>query len=424
MVVVGSRGDVQPFLALGSAMRARGHEVRLATHADFRELAAEADLEFHPVPGSPRHYFESPEVIESLRHRSPALRLLRSLRRLPAAEAKGAAAGLAQLQEHLVAAYEGADLVVGSSFIRNILLATEPGPPWAMVSWYPSTPTSAFPAMGAPSLPLGGWYNRLTHRVSRALEWRMSRPIVNAFREQLGLQPLGNRTPFAELESRGPFLYLQSREVVPEPGDWPRGHRLAGYWYWDRPEWIPSPDLVEAVERQPAPIVLSFGSLWPAYPPGSLRMVADAVRRTGHRLIVVDGPNQEELPDDVLRVHDADYSWLFPRAATVIHHGGFGTGSAVLRAGVPQVVVPIFVDHPYWAARMAALGVAPAPVPAARLSTARVYDALARALGDHRLRERARGIAPRIEADRSLDDACALLESRVREGAGQGTWAH
>src|SRR5690606_5855270 len=80
MVVVGSRGDVQPFLALGSAMRARGHEVRLATHADFRELAAEADLEFHPVPGSPRHYFESPEVIESLRHRSPALRLLRSLR--------------------------------------------------------------------------------------------------------------------------------------------------------------------------------------------------------------------------------------------------------------------------------------------------------------------------------------------------------
>ncbi|TWH20718.1 O-mycaminosyltylonolide 6-deoxyallosyltransferase [Prauserella rugosa] len=423
MAVVGSRGDVQPFLALGSAMRERGHEVRLATHADFRELTAEAGLEFHPVPGSPRHYFESPEVIESLRYRSPATRLLRSLRRPPNADAKAAAAGLAQLQSRLSSAYEGADLVVGSSFNRNIFLAAEPETPWAMVSWYPSTPTSAFPAMGAPSLPLGGWYNRLTHRISRAMEWRMTRPIVNAYRDDLGLRPLGTGTPFAELERRGAFLYLQSPDVLPAPADWPRGHMLAGYWYWDRPDWTPGPELVEAVERKPEPIVLSFGSLWPAYPPGSLHMVADAVRRTGHRLIVVDGPSQEELPDDVLRIHDADYSWLFPRAATVIHHGGFGTGSAVLRAGVPQVVVPIFVDHPFWAARMAALGVAPAPIPAPRLSTTRVHDALIRTLGDHRIRDRARWIGPRIEAERGLDEACALLESWVGDRAGNGTWA-
>ncbi|MFD2396191.1 glycosyltransferase [Prauserella oleivorans] len=401
---------MQPFLALGAALRARGHDVVLATHADFRALAGEAGLDFHAVPGSPRNYFSSPEVVESLRKGPSVLRLARST---PKVAADAAAAGLAQLDACFAPAFAGADLIVTSVANRHSYLAAPPDVPWALVSWYPNTPTSVFPAMGAPALPLGGWYNRLTHHVSRAIEWRLARPIVNAYRARLGAAPLGLRVPFTAAERDRPLFYLHSPAVLPAPADWPATVHVCGYWFWDR-AWSPSRELVDAVEADPAPVVLSFGSLWPAVPEGSLDAVADAVRRCGRRLIVIDGP--DEVPSGVIRVHDADYTWLFPKAAAVVHHGGFGTGAAALRAGVPQVVLPIFIDHPYWAKRMAALGVAPDPVPAAKLDPARLRAAIRRVLHDERIRHRAAEIGRYVRADRGVEAACEELERWVGTG--------
>lgn len=409
MVAIGSRGDVQPFLALGAGLRARGHEVRLATHGDFRALTREAGLEFFGVPGSPKHYFESPELIKSLRKSPSVLRLARTM---PRHTAEAAASGMAQLDACVRPAFEGVDLVVSSAFNRNSYLADPPKVPWALASWYPNTPTSAFPAMGMPELALGGWYNRLTHHVSQAVEWRMCRPIINAYREQLGKRPLGVLPPFAALEAARPTFYLQSPSVLPAPPDWPAGNHISGYWFWDR-DWTAPPDLAELVGSGPAPVVLSFGSLWPAFPENSLEIVAAAVRKAGRRLVVIDGPEADDLPADVLRLHDVDYSWLFPRAAAVIHHGGFGTGAAVLRAGVPQIVAPIFVDHPFWAARMAELGVAPKPVPGAKLNARRMGRAVAQALGDERMREKAANIGRYVASDRGVERACEVLEDWV-----------
>ncbi|SFB47891.1 O-mycaminosyltylonolide 6-deoxyallosyltransferase [Amycolatopsis marina] len=423
LVAIGSRGDVQPFLALGAGLRERGHDVRLATHADFRDLTREAGLEYFPVPGSPKHYFESPELIKSLRRSPSALRLARTM---PRQTAEAAAAGTAQLDACVRPAFANADLVVSSVFNRNAYLAEPPDVPWALVSWYPNTPTTAFPAMGAPRLPLGGWYNRLSHHISQAAEWRMCRPIVNAYRQRLGKAPLGPRTPFSALERDRPTFYLQSPAVLPAPPDWPATNHMAGYWFWDR-EWQAPQELVEVVENGPAPVVLSFGSLWPAYPENSLELVADAVRAAGRRLVVVDGPTQDDLPEGVLRLHDVDYTWLFPRAAAVIHHGGFGTGAAVLRAGVPQVVVPIFVDHPFWAATMADLGVAPKGVPGARLSAPRLRKAVAQALGDARMRGRAADVGRCVRSDRGVERVCAILENWVAPDGHahreEATWA-
>ncbi|OZM72634.1 glucosyl transferase [Amycolatopsis antarctica] len=407
MVAIGSRGDVQPFIALGAGLRARGHQVRLATHGDFRKLTEEAGLEFFPIPGSPKHYFESPELIKSLR-KSPSI--LRLTRTMPKHTAQAAAEGMAQLDACVAPAFQNVDLVVSSVFNRNTYLANPPDVPWALVSWYPNTPTSAFPAMGTPELPLGRLYNRLTHHVSHAIEWRMCRPIVNAYREKLGKKPLGPRVPFAALEDDRPTFCLQSPSVLPAPADWPATNHVAGYWFWDR-EWQAPPELVELIEGGPAPVVLSFGSLWPAYPENSLQIVLDAVRAAGRRLVMIDGPKDTELPDDVLRLHDVDYTWLFPRAAAVIHHGGFGTGAAVLRAGVPQVVVPIFVDHPFWAARMAGLGVAPEGIPGAKLTARRLNRAVTRALEDPRMREKAADIGRYVRSDRGVERACEVLEN-------------
>lgn len=415
LVAIGSRGDVQPFLALGSALRDRGHEVRLATHADFRALTAEAGLEYAPMPGSPAHYFGSPKLIASLRSsRSP----WQLVRRMPRQDAATAGEATAVIAEYVRRATDKADLLVTSPFVRNAFLGRQPDLPWAFVSWYPTLPTSAFPAMSVPRLPLGGGYNRLSHHVSRYLEWRLCRPIVNAYRAKLGRPPLGARVPFAELERGRPNFCLQSPRVLPRPDDWPDNVHLDGYWFWDR-DWTPTPEAVTAVDRDPAPVVVSFGSLWPAYPDHALRTVVSAAEALGHRVIVIDGPEGAEMPDGVVRLHDVDYTWLFPRAAVVVHHGGFGTGAAALRAGAPQVVAPIFVDHPFWAERMRAIGVAPEAVPGAQLDPVLLRRALTRALRDPELRRHAARVGAAVRAESAVDKACAVLERWI----GVEEWA-
>lgn len=406
LVVMGSRGDVQPFVALGAALRRRGHEVRLATHGDLAGLVREAGLEFRPLPGSARHLFESPEVIASLR-RGPSRRRL--ARGLPAHTAEQAAEVGELLRSYVDAAVEGVDLVVASVANRESFLVREPDVPWCLVSWYPDTPTGHLPAMGAPDLPLGTPYRRLTHRFSRRAQWRTMRPVVEAGRARRGLAPLGPTPPFTRQDAGRPLFYLHSPAVVPRPPDWPADVHLAGYWFWDR-DREPSDELRELVTGGTPPVVLTFGSLWPVCPPGSLDLIAAEVHRHGRRLVVVDGP-ADGLPEGVLRVHDADYTWLFPRAAAVIHHGGFGTGAAALRAGVPQVVVPIFIDHPFWARRMAKLGVAPAPLPAAKLNRRRLRPAVTAALTDGRMRARASRLGAEVRQDRGLEHACDVLQA-------------
>lgn len=409
LVAIGSRGDVQPFLALGSALRSRGHDVCLATHADFRDLTHEAGLEYAVVPGSPAHYFGSPEVIASLRSsRSP----WQLVRRMPKQDAAVAAEATAVMAGYVHRASEGADALVTSPFVRNAFLGRPPDIPWTFVSWYPNTPTSAFPAMGMPRLPLGGLYNRISHHVSQRIEWRTSRPVVNAYRAKLGKRALGGRVPFAELERGRPTFCLQSPAVLSKPSDWPDTVHMDGYWFWDR-EWEPTPEAIAAVEEGPAPIVLSFGSLWPAYPEHSLATVVAAARAQGRKVVVIDGPDGDRLPPDVVRLHDVDYTWLFPRAAAVVHHGGFGTGAAVLRAGVPQVVAPIFVDHPFWAERMEALGVAPQGIPGSRLEPGLVRRALKQAVHDSDMRRRAEELGRMIRAESAVERACVALERWV-----------
>ena len=401
LLVLGSRGDVQPFVALGTELVSRGHEVTVAAPEDLRWLLERAGLDFQSLPMSPDAVFRLPSVAAAVR-RGPSL--VRMARALPTPPEEQRAA----LQAAVWRAGEGADLVVNALYTRQAAVAGQ-GPPWATTSTWPITPTSAFPALGAPRLPLGGGYNRLSHLLRGELEWYYVRPSVNAYRSRLGSRPLGRRSPFRGLGRERPLLYPFSPAVVPPPCDWPSNCHVTGYWWWDQ-EWEPPADLVRFLADGEPPVVATFGSTWPVHDQDrSLRLLIGAARQAGRRLVVVDGP-AAGLPEGVLRVSDVEYRWLFPRAAAVVHHGGCGTTAEVLRAGVPQVVVPTLADNPFWAGRMAELGVAPRPVPFARLDGRGLVRALSRAVGDPRLRERAGQLAVHIGAERGVERAADILE--------------
>jgi sterol 3beta-glucosyltransferase len=139
-------------------------------------------------------------------------------------------------------------------------------------------------------------------------------------------------------------------------------------------------------------------------------LVLESVRSAGVRAVLLSGwGGLRSLPeaDDVFCADALPHDWLFPRVASVVHHGGAGTTGAALRAGVPAIVVPFTMDQPFWGARVAALGVGPEPIPRGRLTQERLAEALRRAVNDEAMRARAAELGAKIRAE---DGVAAAVE--------------
>ncbi|MGY6653670.1 glycosyltransferase [Amycolatopsis sp. TRM77291] len=413
LTTLGSRGDVQPFAALGEELRKRGHEVALAAPAEFRALATEARVEFAAVPGSPSEFLpggarpsmDDAELVRSLRKSTSAIRLSAALRVLP----ELARDGETEVWQRLREVAEGADLVVNAILTRPVALTEEPPTPWCGVSWWPGSTTAAAPALGAWPVPLGPAYNRLTHGARASVEWLRARSAVNVIRRRRGLRPLGFRSPLRALGVERPVLYPFSPAVYRPPADWPPSAHVTGYWYLDRFH-SPPRELARFVAAGSSPVVCTMGTFWATdIEDRRARMVIGAARACGRRVVLVGGCSRQHAPD-VFQIGETDYRWLFPLASTVVHHGGLGTTGEVVRAGVPQVVVPSGVDQPFWAARLRELGVTATPLPAPKLTERGLTTSILSALTDRRIAERAELLAHHVRADRGVESAADVIE--------------
>jgi sterol 3beta-glucosyltransferase len=192
---------------------------------------------------------------------------------------------------------------------------------------------------------------------------------------------------------------------------------VTGYWFLDPAEdWMPAPALVDFLAAGPPPVYVGFGSMSSRKPEETTALILGALARTGQRGIIHagwGGMQRADLPDSVLMIDGVPFSWLFPRVAVVVHHGGAGTTSAGLRAGVPAVVVPFFGDQPYWGQRVADLGVGPAPIPRKKLTAERLAQAIQVAVTDHAMRQRAAELGTKIRAEDGVACAVAVVEQMV-----------
>ena len=210
---------------------------------------------------------------------------------------------------------------------------------------------------------------------------------------------------------RGPVLYGFSRHVVPLPTGRERPRHATGYWTLPAgPDWTPPPALAAFLSR-PGPVVsIGFGSMAGGDPDATTALAVDAARRAGVRAVLLAGSGglaATPETDDVFVADAVPHDWLFPRVDAVVHHGGAGTTGAAIQAGVPAVVVPFTVDQPFWASRVAALGVGPAPLPYGQLSAARLADALRQATTDKPMRDRARTLGAAVRAEDGVAAAVA-----------------
>lgn len=408
MLTVGTRGDVQPVVALGVECAERGHDVTVATHAPFRNFVESRGLSFAPLPGDPRTVLDTPEAQRLVRTGTSVVTFLRRFLRL-------LRPWFDELTEAAESACERADLILYSplAFV-GWHLGEASGVPTALMALQPLEPTSEWSTVSLGGRNLGGPINLLTHAATRQLAWQPLRRPVQRWRRRLGLAPDPFTGPYRRLrEERHPQLYGFSEAVVPRPADWPDHVSITGYWFLGTPEaWTPPPDLTGFLDAGPAPIYVGFGSM--SGTEAATESVVRSALALGRR-VIVDGPAEVagDLAGEVFAVHDVPHSWLLPACAGAVHHGGAGTTAAALRAGLPSVVVPGYADQPFWGRRVHAIGAGPEPLDPDHLHTDAVTAAV-RSLD--RFRPGAKAVAAALAIENGTATAADLVEELARSG--------
>jgi UDP:flavonoid glycosyltransferase YjiC (YdhE family) len=433
IVVVGSRGDVQPCVALGAGLRDAGCDVLVAAPGPFEGFVTASGLVFTALPVDPSGLLGGAAGrawVES--GRSP-IGFLRGLRDL-------AMPLLEPFADAVAAACTGADAIVYTTLaFPGWHVAQAAGVPAIQVAFAPVSPTAAFPPLLFPPVFAGRdpWrrtapaalaraYHRAGHVLFAQTLWLPLRARLNAWRRsRLGLPPAGLRSPALQVERDGELLLQAfSPTVIPPPPDWGPHVVTTGYWFLDAPVDRRPPDHVAAfVADAPPPVSIGMGSMTGRDPAGLAGIAVEALRRTGQRGVLLSGwaelgaTVRAAAPDDVdlLVVDELPHDWLFPRVIAAVHHGGAGTTAASLRAGTPTVVVPHFGDQPLWGDRVYALGAGPAPVPRRELTSRRLAHAISAAVHDTRIRDRAAEVGRAVRAERGVERAVERI-MRIVQG--------
>ncbi len=410
----GSRGDIQPCMVLGRRLQRAGHDVLLAAPQNFAGFIQENGLHFHPLRGDVQQIMAGETGREFMETGSNnPFKSMRAMRALLGPVAL-------QMAEDALAASRDADalisLAVFAPFGKSI--AEIQNIPLINVEPTPLLPTRAFPAAGWPvQRNLGGLHNRLSAVAMLYAIWQWYRPFVNSFRQGFGLPPY-TAADFYRILTSAPLLGAYSPTVIPHPPDWPAGAHLTGYWFADaQAEWSPAPELQAFLDHGDPPVYVGFGSMAGRNAEQCTAIVLQALAQTRQRGLLSTGWGGMQalsVPDNVFVLDSAPHSWLFPRMAAVVHHGGAGTTAEGLRAGVPSVIVPFTFDQPFWGKRVQALGVGPAPIPRNRLTAEKLARAIHIASTQPEIQERAAALGRAIRAEHGVDNAVQIIGQHLK----------
>lgn len=413
IITMGSYGDVQPYIALGVGLQAAGHEVCLATHAQFEQTIRGWGLDFFPVAGDPSTLLASDAGRAWLDAGGNPLLFFQRLSRV-------AKPLLQQATLDCWHAAQNAEALVLSQLAICIAypVVEQLDIPCCMAFLQPITPTRAFASPFFPPAPnwLGPAYNRLSYFLAVQALWMLVRSSVNTVRrETLHLPPLAFQWLTDQLRpQRLPFLYGYSPHVLPCPADWGDWNHVTGYWFLNHaPAWQPPAALVDFLAAGPPPVYIGFGSMNSGNPQETIQTVLKALARTKQRgvlLIKQSELGNAQVPDAVFTIESIPHDWLFPRMAVIVHHGGAGTTAAALRAGVPSVVIPFFAEQPFWGKCVFELGVGPKPIPRKHLSEEQLTTAIQLAVSDEGMRRRASALGERIRAEDGVACAVEIVE--------------
>lgn len=390
---IGSRGDVQPYIALALGLQNAGHNVILPTHPTMRGLVESYGVAFAPM---------GPDI--DIAHETALIRghspnWLVGFNRVM----KFSFAMLEQSHPDLLELCRQVDLVIVSHAAAGSLEADRLGLPAISVTLMPQ----AIPAND----PKESFIKRGVMKLAGAgMGLIMTRPL-NQIRKRIGLPPMGPTgitSPLLNLVAISPQIY-------PPSPLWEPRHRMTGYWFAPSPQtWTPPGDLLAFLEAGEPPVVISLGAMAMSGDDAleAAQMALEALRQAEMRAVIQgwDEPLKKlAVPPTVFHAGSIPHDWLLARAAGLVHHGGFGTTAAGFRAGIPALVIPHIIDQFLWGQKVAELGVGPQSIPRAKLTAVKMAEALHQ-MRSPEMRSRAARLGEKICQEDGVKSAVRLIE--------------
>ena len=342
----GSFGDIHPYMAIAMELQRRGHVPVVATMEIYREKIESAGLEFAPVrPDIPQPSEQDLELIEKIMEPKTGPRFLVEQVVFPAVRDSYA---------DLLQAVAGADLLVTHPAAPAApLVGRKTGMPWISTVL---APFSFYSAYDPPVPPFWQWTKHFSllgpgfmKFALGAMKSSYKAKAVTEFRDELGLEDTGN--PMFEGQHSPIRVLALFSEVFARPQpDWPPQTEITGFCFYDghRETTVPG-ELIRFLENGPPPLVFTLGSsaVWVAR--DFFRESIEAAQRVGRRAVLLIGDERNlprSVPEGVIALDYVPYQSLLPRACVVVHHGGVGTTSQGLLAGLPALIVPFAFDQP------------------------------------------------------------------------------
>ena len=381
VATIGSRGDVQPYINLCQGLQEAGHEVVLATNPTLCPLAASHGVASVPVGPAVDMGAEGARLLAQSFNNMwlGMIRVIQLGARL-----------VEEAYPDVLRVCQGASLVIASDTGSGIAEAERLNLPWVSATLQPAR------------IPIANTTPSRLGRFVWAIMGRLFVAPTNRFRRRVGAPPVRDIT---SMMSTRLILLPVSRHVAPPNPSWPRQVHQTGYWF-ARPQegWQPPRSLLEFLEDGEKPIAVSLGvmSMSGKQARKGAEIVIGALERAKARAIIQgwdEALRGLEIPRTVHHVGAMPHSWLFDRVGTVIHHGGFGTTAAVLRAGLPGIVVPHVIDQFYWGQRVMELGVGPRFLPRGKLNVENLSAAILQVRSDRPMQERASELGKKIQSE-------------------------
>ncbi len=392
----GSRGDVQPMLALALGFQAAGHDVLLIGPPEKAVWAAELGCPYQPAGNDVTALIDTLDAAHTV---SSALVFLRYVRREVAVQF-----------EALSDIVQGADMIVAASLCFGLASMAEALQiPYRFITFAPQLLPSGyhpFPAFRHQRLPY--WCNRAGWRLAKAMDRFNLTRLVNAYRRKMGLMPV--RDFLAHI--MGPRVIVASDAAVAAvPPDINTEYIQTGYMHLDQPERH-LPELEKYLAAGTMPVYVGFGSMPPRDQARQVPLIVNAARCAGRRVVISrfwQEPHAKEYGDDVFFVHKCPHRQLFPKMAAIVHHGGAGTTATAAISGVPQVVVPHILDQYYWGEQIRRSGLGPPPVWRAKLTAAKLGKAIRACTEKRTYRQNARLVGQEIRRENGVEQTMQAI---------------
>ncbi|KAL9087941.1 MAG: hypothetical protein Q9159_003383 [Coniocarpon cinnabarinum] len=449
--VVGSRGDVQPFVSLAKVLKEQyGHRVRLATHPVFRDFVTSNDIDFFSIGGDPSQLMafmvKNPGLMpgfDSLRsgdvgtRRKEIAKMVKGCWRscIESGDGTGPEVSDNNIGDWANADNTTADENLARPFVADAIIANPPsfahvhcaeklGIPLHMMFTMPWSPTQAFPhplANIQSSNADASMTNFMTYTLVDMMTWQGLGDVINGFRRKsLGLDPISlTWAPGMLARLQIPWTYCWSPALIPKPRDWQQYISISGFYFLDQASnFEPEQELKAFLEAGPPPVYIGFGSIVVEDPNAMTNLIFEAVKETGQRALVSKGwggfgAEDIGIPDGVYMLGNIPHDWLFQRVSAVVHHGGAGTTAAGIAAGKPTVIVPFFGDQPFWGSMVHKAGAGPMPIPNKKLTADALATAITEALTPSCV-EKAKELSARISKEQGSETGAEYFHNELK----------